>query len=273
MSEASLPVTAMSETIRLGELVIALTRKDVKHVHLSVHPPWGRVSLVAPTGTRPEVARAYAISKLGWIHEQQARLHDQARETPRQFTTRESHYVWGRRYLLVVLEKDAKPTVSLGHRRITLVVRPGSETGKREVVMHEWHRRLLHEAVRPLVRKWEAKLGVRIAGYFLQRMKTKWGSCNPRSGTIRLNTELVKKPKELLEYVVAHELLHLLEPTHSERFLALMTKHYPDWRVARAELNELPLSAQVWRPQTSASSWPMASSSAGRCAIDARLIR
>lgn len=239
----------MSETIRLGDLVIALTRKDVKHVHLSVHPPRGRVSLVAPAGTRLEVARAYAISRLGWIHDQQAKLHGQARETPRRFVTRESHYVWGRRYLLAVVEQDAKPRVDLGHRRITLGVRPGSGMEQRAAVIHAWHKALLHEAVRPLIREWETKLGVRVSDYFLQRMKTKWGSCNPRSRTIRFNTELVKKPKDLLEYVVAHEIAHLLEPTHSERFRALMNNHYPAWEIARAELNELPLSPQDWTDQ------------------------
>ena len=200
-----------------------MTRKDVKHVHLSVHPPSGRVTLVAPTGTRLEVARAYAISKLGWIRDQQAKLRAQARETPRQFVERESHYLWGRRYLLSVVEEDAKPSVTLDHRRITLTVRPGSSAAKREEVMHEWHKSLLHEAVPALISKWEAKLGVKVAGYFLQRMKTKWGGCNHRARNIRLNTELVKKPKDLLEYVVVHEMLHLLEPTHSERFVACWT--------------------------------------------------
>lgn len=237
----------MADTIRLGGLVVALTRKDVKHVHLSVYPPDGRVTLVAPLATRTEVARAYALSRLGWIRLQQARFQGQPRETPRQFVERESHFLWGRRRLLSVVEKDAKPSVQLGHRKITLTVRPGSGREQRAKVMHEWHRALLHEAVPPLVRKWEANLGVRVAGYFLQRMKTRWGGCNHRSGTIRLNTELVKKPKDLLEYVVVHELAHLVEPTHSERFVALMTRHYPAWRVARAELNELPLAAEVWR--------------------------
>jgi predicted metal-dependent hydrolase len=236
----------MAETIRLGDIVIALTRKDVKHVHLSVHPPNGRVTLVAPTGTRPEVARAYAISKLGWIRDHQAKLRAQARETPRRFVTRESHYVWGRRYLLSVVEKEARPAVRRGHRTITLAVRPGSKRARRDQVMPEWHKALLHEAVPPLIRKWERRLGVRVTAYFLQRMKTKWGSCNHRAGTIRLNTELVKKPKDLLEYVVVHEMVHLLEPRHSERFLALMTEHYPFWRAARAELNELPLTAARW---------------------------
>ena len=237
----------MSETIRLGEIAIAVTRKNIKHVHLSVHPPNGRVTLVAPAGTRLEVARAYAVSRLGWIRAQQARLREQARETPRRYVTRETHYVWGKRHLLTVLERDQKPSVTMDHRRILLTARPGSDRAKRETMMHEWHKGLLHEAVPRLIRKWEPRLGVKVAAYYLQRMKTKWGSCNHKSRSIRLNTELVKKPKDLLEYVVVHEMVHLVVPTHSERFVALLTEHYPGWRAARAELNELPLSAKVWR--------------------------
>jgi predicted metal-dependent hydrolase len=236
----------MTETIQIGEIAIAVTRKDVKNVHLSVHPPGGRVTLVAPKGTRPAVARAYAISKLGWIRHQQAKLRGQARELPRQFIMRESHYLWGRRYLLAVREEDVKPSVRLDHRRIVITVRPGSSREKRETVMHEWHKSLLHQTVPALIRRWETKLGVEVAGYFLQRMKTKWGSCNHRARNIRLNTELVKKPKDLLEYVVVHEMLHLLAPTHSERFVCLLDKNYPTWREARAELNELPLAAELW---------------------------
>jgi hypothetical protein len=237
----------MAATIQLGEIAITVTRKDIKHVHLSVHPPVGRVTLVAPTGTRLEVARAYAVSKLGWIRDQRAKMLRQARETPRQFVERESHYLWGRRYLLSVVEKDAKPFVRLDHRKITLTVRPGSTLTKREEVMQKWHRSLLHEVVPALIRKWETKLGVKVSGYFLQRMKTKWGGCNHRAANIRVNTELVKKPKDLLEFVVLHEMVHLIEPKHSERFLALMAEHYPAWRKARAELNELPLAAEAWR--------------------------
>ncbi|MEO8383494.1 MAG: SprT family zinc-dependent metalloprotease [Acidobacteriota bacterium] len=237
----------MAETIHIGDIAIAVTRKDVKHVHLSVHPPNGRVTLVTPKRTRPEVARAYAVSRLGWIRNQQRRLRAQARETPRQFTGRESHFLWGRRYLLTVREDDAKPSVRLSHRRMTLTVRPGSSRARREVVMHEWHKSLLHEVLPRLIRKWERKLGIEVARYFLQRMKTKWGSCNHRERTIRLNTELVKKPKDLLEYVIVHEMLHLLEKSHNDRFVALLDQHYPTWRDARAELNDLPLTAEVWR--------------------------
>ena len=237
----------MSKTIRLGEIVIAVTHKDIRHVHLSVHPPNGRVTLAAPIGTRLEVARAYAASRMGWIREQQARLRAQARETPRRFVTRESHYVWGKRYLLSVIEREQKPSVTMDHRRITLTLRPGSDRARREDVMHAWHKALLHTEVPRLIRKWEPRLGVKVTAYFLQRMKTKWGSCNHAARHIRLNTELVKKPKDLLEYVIVHEMLHLIAPTNSERFIALMTRHYPSWREARAELNELPLAAQVWR--------------------------
>ena len=237
----------MSEHIQLGDMCITLTRKAVKNIHLSVHPPDGQVTLVVPTGTRPEIARAYAASKLVWIRKQQEKLEQQARETPRQFVERESHQVWGRRYLLTVELRDAKPRVRLDHRRITLSVRPNSGVTKRASVMLEWYRSLLREALPPLIDKWAARLGVTVSGYFLRRMKTKWGSCNHRRGHIRLNTELSKKPMDLLEYVVVHELIHLIEPTHNDHFVALLTKHYPTWREARAELNELPLTAEVWR--------------------------
>ncbi|BCM77605.1 metal-dependent hydrolase [Aeromonas caviae] len=237
----------MNEMIQLGEISIAVTRKDIKNVHLTVHPPDGRVTLAAPFKTRLEVARAYAISKLAWIRDQQRKLGCQARETPRQFVERESHYVWGRRYLMTVDYQNVKPTVILSNKRITLIVRPGSSTEKRAELMHEWHKLLLHEVVPPLVKKWERKLKVSVSGYFLQRMKTKWGSCNHSAGNIRLNTELVKKPKDLLEYVIVHEMAHLIEPTHSECFIAILEEHYPSWREARAELNELPLAAEVWK--------------------------
>jgi predicted metal-dependent hydrolase len=237
----------MTETIRLGAISILVTRKDVKYVHLSVHPPEGRVTLVAPKATRLEVARAYAISRLSWIRDKQQKLANQARESPRQFVTRESHILWGRRHLLKVLERETKPFVALDHKRIVLTVRPASGRGKRAEVIHEWHKAQLHEVVPPLIRKWERKLGVKVRGYFLQRMKTKWGSCNHRAGHIRLNTQLVKRPKDLLEYVVVHEMVHLIEPTHSDRFVVLLDKYHPGWRESRAELNELPLTAEIWK--------------------------
>jgi predicted metal-dependent hydrolase len=219
----------MGETITLGDIVIRVTRKAIRNVHLSVHPPHGRVTLVAPENTRLEVARAYVISKLGWIREQQQRLRTQVRETPRRYVTRESHYVWGRRHLLRVVERDMKPSVVLDHRRITLYVRPGSSIEQRARVMHAWHKSLLHAVIPELIAQWEKRLRVKVAG------------------TIRLNTGLVKKPRDLLEYVIVHEMAHLREPSHNERFIAILDRHYPGWREARAELNELALGAEVWR--------------------------
>lgn len=237
----------MSKQIQIADLTVQVTRKAIKNVHLSVHPPSGRVTMSAPESTRLDVARAYAISKLPWIREQQAKLRAQAREAPRRFVERESHFLWGRRHLLTIKYRDAKPEVVLDHRRITLFVRPGSDAAKRASLLHDWHKSLLHACVPDLIRKWEVRLGVKARGYFLQRMKTKWGSCNHRARHIRLSTELVKKPKDLLEYVVIHEMLHLITPTHNAKFITLLNLHYPSWREARAELNELPLSAEVWK--------------------------
>lgn len=231
------------DTLQLGDIEILVTRKDVKNVHLSVHPPEGRVTLVAPARTRLDILRAYAITRLSWIRKQRAAFSAQAREAPRRHVTRESHYLWGRRYLLDVQYVDAKPSVRQNHKRITLRVRPGSDEDKRADVMHEWHKAQLHAVLPPLIRSWEPRLGVNVRAYFLQRMKTRWGSCNHQRGHIRLNTDLVKKPRHLLEYVVVHEMLHLISPTHDERFIALLDTHFPMWREARDELNALPLSA------------------------------
>lgn len=229
------------DTLQLGDIEIVVTRKDVKNVHLSVHPPEGRVTLVAPARTRLDILRAYAITRLSWIRKQQAAFSTQAREAPRRHVTRESHYLWGRRYLLNVQYADAKPEVRQDHKRITLVVRSGSDEAKRAEVMHAWHKAQLHALLPELIRAWEPRLGVKVRAYYLQRMKTRWGSCNHAHRHIRLNTELVKKPRHLLEYVLVHEMVHLLAPKHDERFIALLDEHFPRWREARAELNAMPL--------------------------------
>lgn len=237
----------MSEIIQLGEIDIIMTRKAIKHIHLTVHPPDGRVTLVVPKHIRFEVARVYAISKLMWIRNQQKKLEAQPREAPRQFIDRESHYIWGRRYLMTVDYQTLKPSVILSNKQIKLSVRPGATIEKRAEIIHEWQKTLLHEAIPSLIQRWEKKLKVKVSRYFLQRMKTRWGSCNYVARNIRINTELVKKPKDLLEYVVVHEMVHLLEPSHNKRFISIMDEHYPNWREARAELNDLPLTAEMWK--------------------------
>ena len=232
----------MTDTIQLGEILIRVTKKEVKNVHLSVHPPEGRVTLTVPTTTRLDVARAYAISRLGWIRQQQEQLRSQAREAPRKFIERESHSIWGRRYLMTIRHADAKPTVTLDHKRITLTVRPGADATNRAKVLHEWHKSLLHQVVPTIIRMWQPKLKVHVASYFLQRMKTKWGSCNPRAPRLWFNLGLVKVPADCIEYVVVHEMLHLVDRTHGARFVELLDARLPDWRERRARLNALPLA-------------------------------
>lgn len=237
----------MIELIQLGDIAISVTRKDVKNVHLSVHPPEGRVTLVVPTSTRLDVARAYAITRIGWIRQQQDRFSKQLREPPRQFRGRETHYLWGRRHLLRYIERDEKPQIRVDHRTIHFQVRTRTSRDQCAHIMHEWHLRLLHEAIPGLIGKWETRIGVKVRGYFLQRMKTKWGSCNPQRGTIRLNTELVKKPRDMLEYVIVHEMIHLIEAKHTKVFFQHLDRLYPNWSVIRSELNELPLPDESGR--------------------------
>lgn len=236
----------MQTWIEVGGVRVDVVRKRIKNVHLSVHPPTGRVRIAAPERVNLDTIRVFAISKLPWIRRHQRKLLAQERESPREYLPRESHYVWGQRRLLRITEQNGKPAVSLSHRYITLLVRPGTPASRRAELLHEWHKSLLHQIVPDLIRCWEPRLGVKVRAYYVQRMRTKWGSCNHRAGHIRLNTELAKKPKRLLEYVIVHEMAHLLEPNHGDRFVAILDAHFAGWRQARAELNQLPLTAEAW---------------------------
>lgn len=236
----------MASRIKLGDLVVDVVLKDIKNIHLSVYPPDGAVRISAPKRMSLDTIRLFAISRLTWIKQQQKTLREQERETPRDYVERESHYVWGKRYLLELREVDAAPTVELRHKRLILHVRPGTSYASREAVLEEWYRQQLKAAVAPLLARWEPLLGVPIRRFFVQRMKTKWGSCNHYQRTIRLNTELAKKPPECLEYLVVHELAHLIEPTHNARFVALMDRFMPQWRMRRELLNRLPVRRETW---------------------------
>ena len=220
--------------------------KDIKNVHLSVYPPTGRVRISAPSRMSLDTVRVYAISKLDWIKRQQKKLSEQERETKRDYLDRESHYVWGERFLLEVIEQDAAPSVELTKSHMLLRVRSGSTVEKKRAVVEGWYREQIKKAVPPLVEKWEQLLGVSVEQFFVQRMKTKWGSCNAAKSHIRLNTELAKKPPDCLEYIVVHEMVHLLEPTHNVRFVALMDKHIPQWQHYRDMLNRLPVAHDEW---------------------------
>lgn len=236
----------MLAQIHVGDMAVDVVRKDIKNVHLSVHPPTGRVTIAAPTRMTLDTIRVFAISKLAWIRQQQRKLQAQERETPREFLPRESHYVWGRRYLLTVIEGDQPATVTLSHSRIVLRVRPGADRAKRQAILDEWYREQIKKAVPPLVAKWEPLMDVKVARIHVQRMKTKWGSCNAAAGAIRLNTDLAKKPRECLEYLVVHEMAHLREPTHNARFVALMDRFMPKWQSFREALNRLPVRHEHW---------------------------
>lgn len=236
----------MQDVLDLGELHAEVTRKAIKHVHLSVLPPAGKVRVAAPQSMGLDTIRLFVISKLAWIRSQQRKLQAQERETPREFLNKESHYLWGKRYLLEIRLADAAPTVNLTPRLLQLQVRPGTDPARCEDVLSGWYRQQVREAVPALLAKWEPLLGVKAQRVFVQHMKTRWGSCTPASGHIRLNTELAKKPPECLEYIVVHELVHLLEPTHNQRFVALMDLHLPHWHQLQARLNRLPVKHEAW---------------------------
>jgi len=230
----------------LGGIQIDVIRKDIKNVHLSVLPPDGRVRLSAPKRMNDETLRAYTLTRLTWIRQQQRKLAGQPRETRREYLPRESHYVWGERCLLKIVEADAPPSVSRKNKKLVLQVRRGADRDRRAELLAAWYRMQIRERVDAILPEWERRLKVRMNALFVQHMRTKWGSCNPTKRNVRLNTELAKKPPECLEYILVHELIHMIEPTHNERFVRLMSKHMPDWRSRRYLLNALPVAHEDW---------------------------
>lgn len=230
----------MESRFNLGNIAVDVQFKDIKNVHLSVCPPKGHVRISAPKKMKIERVRIYAVSKLDWIKKQQTKFLKQEREAQKEYIDRESHYVWGRRYLLKI-ENSVSPEIILKHSQLVMRVHESAATQRRRDLLEEWYRKILNVEAQILVQKWEQRLGVKVKRVFIQKMKTKWGSCNPKSKNIRLNTELAKKPKEFLEYVVLHELTHLIAPKHNEKFIALMDQHMPKWGVLKNELNCLPV--------------------------------
>lgn len=236
----------MVTELRLGEIAVDVVLKDIKNVHLGVYPPTGRVRISAPKRMSLDTIRVFAISKLGWIKQQQRKLRSQERETPREYLDRESHYVWGTRYLLKVVQDKDAPRVELKHRKMILRVTPGTSDETKQAIVARWYREQIKAAVPCLIEKWGPIIPAKVERVFVQRMKTKWGSCNPRKRNIRLNTDLAKKPREYLEYILVHEMAHILEPNHNTRFVALMDRLLPQWRGRRDELNRLPVCHEKW---------------------------
>jgi predicted metal-dependent hydrolase len=236
----------MAERLDLGGIPAEVSFKDIKNLHLSVHPPNGRVRISAPKRMALDTIRVFAISKLGWIKQQQRKLKEQERETPREYLNLESHYFWGKRYLLCVIEHGGSPSIEVQHSRLLLRVPLGTNQQKMQQIVAQWYRSQMKAAIPPLIARWASVMGVEVSRFYVQQMKTKWGSCNHRTGTIRLNTELAKKPKDCLEYVVVHEMTHLLEPTHNARFISIMDRFMPNWRLRRDQLNRLPVRHEEW---------------------------
>lgn len=232
--------------ISLGEITAEVHFKDIKNLHLSVYPPGGAVRISAPLRMDLGTIRAFAISKLKWIRKQQAILREQARETERDYINRESHYYLGKRYLLKISESESPPAVNIKHDAIDMQVRPATPLAKREAILERWYRKQLKEIAQSKIESWEHKLDVKVASFGIKKMKTKWGSCNREAGRIWLNLELAKKPLHCIEYVVVHEMVHLLEKKHGKEFIAHMDKHMPKWKSYKAELNRSPLSHQKW---------------------------
>ncbi len=233
--------------IVVNDLVVDVVRKDIKNLHLAVYPPDGRVRVAAPLLVDDEAVRLAVISKLAWIKRQQAEFEGQERQSPREYISRESHYYWGDRYLLNVIYHDAPPKVVVRNKTtLDLYVRTGSDLEQRERAMLAWYRRELKEAIPPLIAKWEPVMGVEVADWGVKRMKTKWGSCTIEARRIWLNLELVKKSPRCLEYIVVHEMVHLLERHHNERFVGYMDRFMPKWRFHRDELNQAPLAHETW---------------------------
>ena len=236
----------MVETVSLGNMKAQVLRKRIKHMHLGVFPPEGAVRISAPQDVTLDTIRVFAISKLAWIKQQQRKMKAQPREPQREYIDRESHYVWGQRYLLQIQELSAPASIALSGKSMHMTVRSGAPAAKRQALLEAWYRAQVREAAQPLLRKWQTIMGVQAGKLLVQRMKTKWGSCNPQTGLIRLNTDLAKKPPEHLEYVIVHELAHLIEASHGERFVAAMDMFLPRWQHLREELNSLPVRHETW---------------------------
>ena len=236
------------EQIAVSNIQIDVIRKDIKNIHLAVYPPAGRVRISVPLSVNEDAIRLFVISKLGWIKQKQRQFKGQERITPREYKDRESHYFFGDRYLLNVIETDLAPKVSIRNKTyVDLFVKPKTPTPTRHKIMEEWYRREIKKMIPNLIEKWENRMGIHIDDWRVKRMKTRWGSCNISKKRIWLNLELAKKPTRCLEYVIVHEMVHLFERKHNDRFVKLIDKFMPNWRGHRDELNRLPISHVDWK--------------------------
>jgi predicted metal-dependent hydrolase len=235
------------EHITISNIKIDVVRKDIKNIHLAVYPPTGRVRIAAPLKVNEDAIRLFAVAKLGWIKRNQKKFEGQERISQREYKQRESHYFQGRRYLLNITETEGAPKVILKSKKIIeLFVRPETTVEKRHEIMTEWYRVQLKKQIPTIIEKWEAILKVKVSDWQVKQMKTIWGSCNIEKKRLWVNLELAKKPEHCLEYIIVHEMVHLLERHHNDRFLYYMDTYLPSWRQLKTELNKLPVSHADW---------------------------
>lgn len=240
-------MTTERHTLEIRGITVEIVRKPIKHLHLGVYPPGGRVRVSAPLRVDDEAVRLAIITRLAWIRKRQKAFEEQARQSEREMVTGESHFVWGQRYRLDVRATGGRPGVRVEpSHRLILEARPDTSPAVRRALLERWYRDALKAEIPGLIAKWEPTIGEPVAEWGVKRMKTKWGSCNPGAKRIWLNLELAKKPPECLEYVIVHEMVHLLEPTHDERFRSVMDQVLPRWRSLRDELNRAPLAHEDW---------------------------
>jgi predicted metal-dependent hydrolase len=233
--------------IEVNGLTVDVVRKNIKNLHLAVYPPAGRIRVAAPLLVDDEAVRLAVIARLPWIKRQQVKFQEQERQTPREYVSGESHYFQGHRYLLNIIEREGPPQVVIRNKKyLDLHIRPGVDALQRERILSSWYRAHLRAAIPAIIAAWEPKLGVEVDDFGIRHMKTRWGTCNIEQRRIWLNLELAKKSARCLEYIVIHEMMHLLERHHNERFLELMNQHLPSWRQLREELNRAPLAHEEW---------------------------
>lgn len=232
--------------ISVSNIKIDIEKKDIKNLHLGVYPPNGRVRVAAPLKVNEESIRLFIISKLSWIKKHQRSFAAQERETEREFISGESHYFNGRRYLMNVIASKGKATIELRHKHIDLFVKPGSSHRYKATIMAKFYRNHLNEQIPSLIEKWEKKMKLKVKEYGIKQMKTKWGTCNIEAKRIWVNLELAKKNLDCLEYIIVHEMVHLLERHHNNIFISHMNHYLPNWRALKIELNKSPVSHSDW---------------------------
>ena len=239
-------MSTANSRLRVSDIEVDVVYKGIKNLHIGVYPPNGRVRVAAPETLDDDQVRQAVITRLSWIKRQRQRLQAAERQSMREMVTGESHYVWGRRYRLKVIECPGRARIELKGQRLLLYIPVGTTVDWRRDLLDRWYRDQLRLAIPPVLAKWEPTLGILVSQWRIRRMKTKWGSCNREAGRIWFNLELAKKHPEGLEYVAAHEMTHLLERGHGERFIKLMDKIMPDWKARRDQLNRAPLGNEEW---------------------------